>query len=596
MRTNKLLAAAIFLLLLESVFRIGLRLRESDHRHGVVINTVFSYYFDKTQRLHQDGRLPSKDTWRLAPGVGPENVPPFLAYSTVWAYKIFSFSHPGSFRSFVNFFPILVYGLWLLSLLVLFARLFTPWIALAAAAVFSVLPVSVELTRRGSYFQELPGNWLLFVTACLLPMSASEGAGRWAWTGAAVLTVTALNLSWQQFPVLYGAAGLILLSSVRSPLFGPATLRWCVALGLPLLLGELLSRFAAGIEYSPVSMLGEAALGLWRRADPVMAVAMRRGDWRDVALLDLYAYFGWLGLALTGLGTLRAWARWDDLRYRSFGVFGLVGIALLALFIKERFLAMSLCLPLMAMGLESLFSPRDVLTDLQARGRTLMHACRRFQDLLASRPRARKVLLCAVAAAALGVVFRLALPSALPQPVLRLSLEPATAVGKESAVVLVMENRGGPPPRERFAFAGMHVEVENAEVHGVRAESGGREDRVTFKNFAQAGNTFFFESKHGWLGPGQHARVSFRITPYGRPVRIFYRGWIPGPCSDAQRREALQDLLAGWRNLSRAGWRNEACIRRAPAAADESAPICRVPVFAAHKTLQDFPCFVSTRP
>ncbi|MBI2637918.1 MAG: glycosyltransferase family 39 protein, partial [Candidatus Sungbacteria bacterium] len=307
-----------FFALLFVVFLLGANARESGANMRVEYNTVASYYFDKSSRLFADGELPAVDKWDFAPLQHEENAPPLLAYLTVWSYKVFSIFSGNSFEEFVYGFPVLIYGLWLLALAFIFSDLFNRWIAFAGALLFSFMSVSIELTRRGLYFEETVGNLFLFLSIYFIYKIFSEPRTARSWSAGAILAITALALSWQQFPVFYGVAVIAFLlipdRSDQKRLF----VRWSLVLVVPLFLGHAIARYLVGTDYSPFAMIRELMLGFQMYGDPDLTLAMRRGDWADLTWRGFYRYFGWLGLVLIAAGFLSILSDFKNYKKRFF--------------------------------------------------------------------------------------------------------------------------------------------------------------------------------------------------------------------------------------------------------------------------------------
>jgi len=587
----------LFLILAMGIFWIGADLREFGPRLSIGHNTVFSFYFDRSNRLLQEGEFPHVDQWGFAPTLHEENTPPLLAYITVWLYRMFSLFRPSSFETFVDIFPILVYGMWFLSAVIIFSDLWDRWTGLAMGAAFSFLPVSIELTKTGSYFEELVGNWFLFLSIYfLIKVALEQNPKQWRWLIGGVIAITGLVLSWQQFPIFYGAAILAILLSWKTGYSLERLKRCGLVLGLPLLLAYLITIGLVGNDYSPLSMLNEFTIGFLKSSEPDLLLAMQRADWADLTLRSFYEYFGWLGIVLMAMGFLGVIFDLKNFMKRTAGIVAAVGLLALLLFVKERFLAMSMSMPLMALGLNTLFVPESILVVLQQYWRRLLFLYNRIRIILQNIGSPRRVIVIFISIGAVGIATflffagRYSLP---PEPVIRLTgLENPAVIGETKKIEVVMENRGGSALRNKYAFAGLHVEIENAHVRNVESSSEGSKNQVIFKDFASSGRFFFFETKFGFLDANERARVTFDITPYAEPVRIYYRGWIPGPCPKEEQKAVIKELLPGWQRIDKGGWRNENCIRRAPALTESQEPICRVPVFAAHRTLQDFRCYV----
>lgn len=578
------------MLFLAVLFWVGADLREFGADNDIPTNNVASYYFDKSQRLANDGVFPKEDIWDFAPTIHEENAPPFLAYFTAALYKPITLVTDADFYQFAHVFPIFIFGFWLISLFFVFRDFFGVRTALAGAALFSFLPVSVSLTTRGIYTQETLGTWLLFLSVYFLIKLTQETAVRgnkfFLWGG--MLVITMLVLTWQQFVIFYGAAALVVfyLFLTKHQYFRNIIARWSVVLLVPLIAGEMISQLFIGIDYSPFGMIGEFFFGLLHYNNPDLILAMSRSDWLNLTWGAFYDHFGILGILLGALGLAAVLFDRKNLKKVLIGFFSIVGFGMLMFFEKDRFFALSLLLYLFALGLVTLFEPQTLIH----RVKYVAVFCKNYLKNIKFSQKYIIISLALIGIIVLAGVFERFYAS---PPIPNISISNFNGeVGESERVIVELKNNGGRPITNKNAFGGLHIEVQNALVSDVTAFSSSTKSRVSFKNFASVGNIFFFETKYDYVHSGESGIVSFTITPYAKPVKIYYRGWLPGRCSLEDQQDALEDLLPEWQDLGRAGWRSENCIQRSPAYTDTKESACRVPVFAAHKELQDFRCFV----
>ncbi len=576
-------------LLVALILGIGFYFRSSNIIYEPVLNTVSSYYFDKSQRLVTDGYFPKEDIWDFAPSVRKENAPPFLAYFTRSFYKIYQLVGGLNLEDFVKIFPLAMYGLWSLSLFFVFYDLWGTAVAIYTLAIFSFLPVSVSLTTMG-YFEETVGTWLIFLGVYfLIKVAAKPDINRFF--AASLLVNTALVLAWQQFPVFYiSSVPLFIFWILSGNLSKKNAVLLLFFLLSPLLLAEVLSRVLIGIDYSPLAMIKEYIYAFWHRSDPDLISAMSRSDWANISFSRFWSYFGLSGLFLIFWG----WCSIAlDLRKKEkqiIGVFNLVGFAFLLFFVKERFLALSLFLYVMALGVKLILEPGVIKEKIghiwEYAGFYLRHL-----KIKMMMTKTGLVLVLALAAVWGGLVFYRNFYRFPPLSHIIIEAGGVLRLGQSQKIAIKLENIGGPSLAEPFAFGGLHVEVENAEVRNISASSPFTDSQAVVKNFSRSGNVFFFETKYDYLDSNEFGWASFEIIPYAEPVLIYYRSWLPGICPDEKRREVLKDLLPGWSNLEKSGWRNEECIKRSPPNDENKENFCRIPVMAAHQTLQNFRCF-----
>ncbi|KKU52876.1 MAG: hypothetical protein A3H69_05300 [Candidatus Sungbacteria bacterium RIFCSPLOWO2_02_FULL_47_9] len=580
--------------LLVFIFMGGLYVRTIRTGHYLPYHTVASYYYDKSNRLNNDGVFPKTDIWDFAPDARIDNAPPGLAYITVFLYRVFG--GRTAFYDFAQTFPLFIYAAWFIMLVLSFRKLFGALITLGGAALFAFLPVSAFFTTRGHYLEETLGALLIFIMVhCIIRIPEEKERRQRHILSISLLLSTALfALTWQQYIVVLGAAGaLIALWAFKKSVASAGLLALAIAGGV--FLAEAWCRLA-GLGYSPLMMAWEFIYATIHHNDPALYAAMRRTDWANPGLKDLYSYFGALGILAGILGVFSVLTDLKNSRKQVIGIFAAAGLVVLAAFVKDRFLALTLFLYLFALGLDVLIHPEMIrrafksFFSLPGVARSLCIVGAHKKELTAG--------VCVLIAS--GIVFTLFSDTILsktlyrnkPLPIITVSSgNTPLKVGGSYKVVLTLKNTGGRPLSGDSVFGGLHVEIENAIVKNIRAYSRFTKSEASLKNFAWAGDKFFFETKYYFLNSSEDGGVTFVVEPYALPVTIYYRGWLPGFCTKEERGTALNDLLPAWKRDDKGGWRNESCIMRAPETPENGATLCRIPVMAAHQAIQDFPCF-----
>ncbi|TSC72818.1 MAG: hypothetical protein G01um101448_912 [Parcubacteria group bacterium Gr01-1014_48] len=360
------------LLIAGGILWFGYDIRGTGPEHYISGDTVKSYYFEKSQRLENTGVFPSVDMWDFAPNRQEENAPPLLAYGTVALYRLARVFMSIDFERFVSVFPTLIFGLWGISLFLAFKDLFNVHVALASLAVFAFMPISVELTSRGSYFQEVLGTWFLFLSIYfLLKLVDSRMRHARVFLALGCVSMTALILTWQQFPFFYAGLAVSLpalfVCRYLKHLWTAEDKRKVYLLGIlcitPLILGEGVSRIVIGTGYSSFGMIGEFFHAFMYRHESDFLFALTRVDWKNPGFVEFYKYFGVLGFFAGIFGITTVFVRQTKRNYVIVAL-SLYALAILGIFTKDRFFAFVFLLYLFALGIETILNPHFVVEKL----------------------------------------------------------------------------------------------------------------------------------------------------------------------------------------------------------------------------------------
>lgn len=564
-----------------AILMLGMYMRAYSTRFTTLAeNTVASYYYDRFQRLIADGRLPEADVWGFAPSTHAENVPPGLPYLTAAFLPLWKLSGTAAndLLAYANYFPMFFFILWAVCLWVLFALRERNYLkAVIALTALAFAPEAISLTSYTLYFEEVPGVFFLFFT--LYFWSKLDGRKVWDLIGATISLVL-LILTWQQFPFAYAVGGLGVLAAIVFRQRNIATLL-SISMVSALALSEGISRLVVDIDYSPVGMIGEAILGILYYRSPDLVLAMTRADWAGVHPLRLINYFGPLSIFLVVLGLWLGVTRWKMHEYRLSLLGALVGLALIIAMHKERHLAFAALLLPISLAAQEFSSHQWNFASASAFIRRIITKVRN-RVLLA--PKVTLIICLAI------IVFFIRSTTNRADPVPKVSFSAQRLDDATISVQIRMENAGASTLNKKEAFAGFHVEVENAEILASRVVPS--KYRPGTKAYAREGDRYFFEVKIPRLKSGEVGEIYLRVAPEsGKQAKIYWRGWMPkSSCTRLARQSVAEDLSIAWR-VPENFWRAEECIVRVPANNDEEHTLCPIRVFAAHEELQSFRCF-----
>lgn len=341
----------LFAVAIAAMFLAGILLRIGPHIDfsHVGEGNLSAYYFAKFKEVVEEGRLSPIDRWEFAPDLHPENVPPGLPYVAAGIFAIARLAAPRlTAIGFAHWFPVIIYALFSAIAFLLFLRRERSMFAAASVfAVISLAPLFASYTEYAYFVQEPLGALFVFLAAYSV---ANYRRSRLDTVGG-VVSVAALALTWQQFPLFVFAALAVAGTALVMKRFGDAAaVAAILAAGIGL--AEFVSHSVIGIPYSPVGMIKEIALGAWlfRIGDPDFLAAMTNRDWRRSSLDQFYRWYGPLTVFLAVWGTAVSWLRRRDFRYLASLVFAIAAAGFLWQFQKERIFGFSLLLFTVGMG------------------------------------------------------------------------------------------------------------------------------------------------------------------------------------------------------------------------------------------------------
>jgi len=594
-RIIKILIVSVLLFV---ILTVGFLIR-TDNPDTTITNNVVAYYYDRTNRLIQDGLLPAFDKWGFAPKVFAENIPPFLSYATFFAYKAVSLivGEALDVKNFILLFPVLIYLIWAVSIFFVMRSFCRQALdSFLGILIITLAPMSIASTSFGHYTEDTLGLFLFFICFWLF-LKRHENLVFYI---GLVFSLTALVLTWQQFHIFFIAMGIVLVANLifsPSPFNRKKLLYDGLLFVLPLILGHFISVNLLGINYSPIQMIKEFWIGLKDFRSNYILTAMKRNNWIPLSTGGALTGTGlFLGLLMI-LGMIRSACDWRNLKYRSIFLFNAVAIIFAMSFSKNGNILLPFGLYAATIGWES------VIEAWQPASWNPLKSPRSFikkywLHLLNAIKKNKKTVLCVFAGILLinGIIF-FALASRdksreLPRLQIDWVQKPDSFNNQDLAKAkILIKNNGGDSLLQDGAAAGIHVELENAEASMIVGRQSGTTISPVLKPDYRRGNIFWFEIAFKPLKKNEEVSVEFNIrrTSSSR-MTIFYRGWLPDFCPLDFQRETIKKLTGEYSDLSRGGWRDERCLIREPASADKNMPICPIEVFAGYKDPQFYRC------
>jgi hypothetical protein len=345
-RTLIYIFTAAILLLAGTILRIGPHI---DFSH-VAEGNLSAYYFDKFNRVATRNGLLAEDIWEFAPDKNPENVPPGLPYLGALVFKLLRFVAPQITPfGFAAWLPVFIYLIFGLTVFILFWRVErAPLAAILMLAVVSLAPIFASYTEYAYFVQESLGTVFLFLTVYFIANCLRSRFD----VIAAILSLTAFILTWQQFPLfIFVALGLILAAVFLRKIPEAKALAFILVTGI--LSAEFISRVIIGIHYSALGMIKEIILGsiMLHSGNSDFLTAMTNIDWRHSTPAKFYQWYGPLTVFLVGWGLIISFLRKNDFRFLTSLIFGIAALALLWQFQKERIFVFGMLLFTIGVGL-----------------------------------------------------------------------------------------------------------------------------------------------------------------------------------------------------------------------------------------------------
>jgi len=564
-----------------------------------VNNNVVAYYYDRTNRLIENGSLPPYDRWGFAPLAHPENIPPFLAFFTFFAYKIANFLSGTSLnvQSFILSFPVLLYIIWaLLIFIVLKSFSNRTSSTLVSFLILTFAPISIYITSSGRYTEESLGLLLFFLCFWLF-LKRNSGLIYYLFL---IASLTALVLAWQQFHIFFATMAIAIIVDMvlkASGISKRGVLKDLSLFVIPLILGHFISCYFFKISYSPIQMLKEFWIGIKDFNSGYLISAMRRRDWAPLSFSAALNGTGLFFASLILMGILRSLFEWRIAKYRYVLLFNVAAFFVAFRFSKNLAMLLPFGIYSATIGWESVsdgWSPPLVYWLTSAQNWIGKHWSL-FVNLIKKKMKlVITFFLIGFLASGTILLILFSFRKSAELPALQIEFTEKPTLNKDNyktKAKIVIRNKGGDSLDIPNAIAGIHIELENAEALNIFGRQRDNLVAPKFKSDYRRGNIFWFEVTFNPLKRGEEAIVEFDIQRTGNgEITIFYRGWLPGECPIELQKEAVKDLVGRFSNLLVGGWRHENCIIRNPANTDGAYPYCLVEVFAAHKNPQYYRC------
>ena len=532
--------------LLLIIFFAGLFVRTFNIPDLITLNTS-GFFYSRANYLYKNGFYIAQDRQSMFPSVYMDNYPPIPAYFSVYLHKLFSFT---DFYKFIVYMPVILYSLIFIFGYILTRNLFGRNEAFIFCLLFSIIPASVEFTKKGVYTEEALGVLLLlFFIYSMAKFRLSK-----IFVVAGIISMTLLILVWQIFVILY--FGILILMIADGERKKHAA-RYLAIIILPLLFSHLIV-FFIGNNYSPLGIFRETYLSIKLRDDPLFKIAFDRYDLRHSGLGDFMDEFSFFGFAII-FGFAESIRNIKKNNYRTALVFSILGIASFFLFIKLKSFALPFVILMSSIGL--CFAYKSCLKNF----------------------RIFAIAVCTLLI--IGIFCLVQYSREKPKPFCEVEVlddKSPLFLTKPYRITLIAKNSGGNPfcdsnySSPSHAAGGVHIEIENSKILSKSVNS--RFTGVKIVDEPDINGISWFEAKFDCLRSNANSNVTFWIVPQKIPVRINYRCWIPSEC----RLPTPGEL----RYRYKAQWRNENCIQRNPQDGDN----CKVSVYAGYEERQDYPC------
>lgn len=581
----------VIYIVLIAIFATGVWIRFSNPLNPTI--NVNDYYFHRSYYLWQNGALPDADIWNFAPKKMSENIPPLLAYITLPFFTVAAFFLPPNYNTTdmlkaALYFPPFFFAGWMIISFFYLKRIFSKRGIILFLLLMTFIPASVSFFSKNNYDEEILGIILLFVFITSILHYIREKRRVYFW--GVLTSITLLELAWQQFTIIFIALLLVVIFTYFKD--RKTALMLFSTLPLSLLTGHVISRYLLQAAYSPFDILNEAWIFASNFSNPDLQMAMRRNDWSNIGVHGFLDNFGWLGAFLIALGLARTAMRRDILKNAVIFSFALVCGLSYFFFSKNVSLFFPIALLTATYGGETLLSRKLFYETF---GTALAFTIKKWR----CRPWLKRAIIFIFTAAPLFLLMDHSawlMREKLSGDII-VSISPKiTYPGDAQKVEIALQNGSKPTLKELESHAGLHIEVRNATVKNIKAQSPYGTSDIVIKPDAIKNNWYWFETKFPELDKNEQGNISFEITPENKNAELRVRAWLPDSCSIIMRLAGIYDRRDEFWNPISNGWRHESCIARVPSSqgppnTDYPTVPCVIPVFAGYRLSQNFNCF-----
>lgn len=327
----------IFLIIL-----IGILIRV----HGVsdfhTSNTV-AFNYERAKYIVETGTYKKYDSLSYSPETFKEDYPPFTYLFSTLIYLPFLLliDH----YIFITYYPIIMYVLICISGYYIFKNLFNNRVGLFFCGLFSILPVTSFLTKKGFYTQESTGILLILLFVYFFIKSLDIYKYKWI----TIFILTFLTITWQSFLILL--FGVIIFAIFYQKNF----IYILLLILIPFLLGHIIAFNLIGIEYSPINVLKETYIGYQNKDTENFKIALHRGKLRSYTVDKYIMHFTILSIILPIFGLYHCFINRKNSKYLFILIMGIFSISLLLIYMKFKYLAALFIIILSSIGLNYLY-------------------------------------------------------------------------------------------------------------------------------------------------------------------------------------------------------------------------------------------------
>jgi len=549
MKMSKIKNRELFLYIVLIVFiLIGVYMRIA-FRPSIIPINIAGFYYYRASYLAENGEYIKLDTEGMYPYSYRENYPPFLVLFSVALYKI---SMSNNLLVFLSYFPIMIFVLISIAGFYTLSRIFNNFVGVLFVALFSIVPSALRVTEKGFYTEDSLGIFLFIgLLYCIIRLKENK---KYLYLGIVLLTL--FILTWQTFVILYAGLLLILIFSLNDGQLRKKILLLSI---IPLFISYFVSVILLGLAYSPFQIFKETYLSFTLNKDLDYRIAFERNDLirtNTGMFLEEYSFFSIFLI----FGALFSLSKFTEHRYRSLFILSALSIFSVLTYLKLRYFALPMIVIMSSIGIYKLF-------EFKKSNKSIIY-----------------IFLTIAVIIMIPQIYSRILEFKVPRcEVEFLAYEPFK-IDYPAQINAIITSTGGNPLCEQNTFGGLHFEIEGAKILSAAINS--KYSKTGVSEMHTESKINWFETFFYCLKNKKTANLTVDILPNQKNVNLYYRCWMPDECN----LEPPEDMLPGYKK----SWRNEKCIKRNP----DKWKLCKVDVYAGHKTLQKYFCnekiFMST--
>ncbi len=538
MKIKKLLV--IFFILFFFIIGILLRTNKSEilsAKYSISTSNLSSYYYSLTKKYCEEGKFLEKDSLRNYGVNFEENSPPLLHFFSCKTYFIFNVLFRLDLDVYLIYLPLFIYMLWYFIGIIFNKYYFKNNISqILFSSIFSLLPISVELTSLGNYTEEFLGAFFLFLfLISLLIFLKNNKKSSFI---LASLFLAFLSLIWQQFVFIYILLFILVLFSKKRFFYSLlilASITFSIAIS-----------FLLRNNFFALSMFGEFIYSVKNINNNHLINAMERFDWKSLSIYLMFQKYQLFGSILIFLTLIILFIKKDK---KSNDIFILVFYSISFVLFLFMFKTKYLFFPIYLVCISSI----DVFLIKKSVSFVLKNKLIIFFA----------IFLYFIAYNYSFFISGITYWSKKPL----ITLNSSIVSDKKDKLILktTIVNNGGNQLNDIKSFSGIHIEYKDLELEKINVLYKKSKYQVVRNKKMNKDGYNFFEIKIYEFNKKNIFEVEYEFIKKSKSVPdVLLRVWVPnGYCSFINKIETYGLLVRNMGFLTNY-WRNESCITRYP--------------------------------